>query len=316
MNLFNPEHTEPRYRIIFSRLFLLLQLLLLPVSADCFDIVDADGTAHQFDAPATRIISLYAAHTENLAVMGAASSLIGISSSDTYPDEILDKPRFSHHDSLEKFIDADPDCILIRPMISRSKPDLIKKLRAYGITVISMQPTSFAELYPYWSALGKISGTEAEAEHMASLFKTQLHTIEEAHKNIPISEKPRVYFESIHARMRTFSPDSISMFCLRAAGGINIADDATSRHGTNIADYTKERILAKAHVIDVFLAQSGRMNRITVREIVEEPGFGAIKAVRNGHVYLIDEHVVSRPTPRLLEGIGQIRQLIYRKSSS
>ena len=49
-----------------------------------------------------------------------------------------------------------------------------------------------------------------------------------------------------------------------------------------------------------------------VEEIVEEPGFRAIKAVRNGRIYLIDEYLVSRPTPRLLQGIKTIHQLLYQ----
>lgn len=295
---------------------LVILLLFVPAGAHGFDIVDSDGIIHQFSEPAKRIISLYPAHTENLVELGAETSLLGIAKSDTYPDSILAKPRFSHHDSLEKIIAAAPDCILVRPMILRSKPNLIKKLRAYGIPVISLQPTSFAELYPYWRSLGKISGNVSKAEQMIHSFQKELSDIQKTHEHVPISEKPRVYFESIHARMRTFSPDSISMFCVYAAGGINIAEDAVSRNGTNIADYSKERILAKAHDIDVFLAQSGRMNRITYDEIINEPGFGAIKAIREKAVYLVDEHLVSRPTTRLLEGIREIRQLIYPQSSA
>ena len=112
--------------------------------------------------------------------------------------------------------------------------------------------------------------------------------------------------------MRTFAPESISIFCLTTAGGINVAGDAVSRRGTNIAGYSKERILAKAEEIDVYLAQSGRMNRISVEQIINEPGFRAIKAIRSGRIYLIDEYLVSRPTPRLLQGIKTIHQLLYQ----
>jgi len=303
--------------IIRVLLFAVLHLLLLqPQSARSIEIVDNGGIAHHFEQPAERIISLYPAHTENPLALGASSSLLGISRSDTIPESLPAIARYSHHDSLEKFIAADPDCILIRPMIERSKPDLIRKLRAYGIPVISLQPTSFTELYPYWRALGSLSGTGAKAENMIATFNKELEEIRSVHADLPHSQRPRVYFESIHARMRTFSPDSISIFTLQAAGGINIAVDAVSRHGTNIAGYSKERILAKSHEIDVFLAQSGRMNRITVDMIVNEPGFGAIKAVRENRVYLIDEDLVSRPTIRLLEGIRQIQQLIHHQPLS
>ena len=80
---------------------------------------------------------------------------------------------------------------------------------------------------------------------------------------------------------------------------------------TNIAAYGKERILARASEIDVFLAQSGTMNQPTVELIKSESGFKAIQAVKTGQVYIIDERLVSRPTLRLLEGIFEIGQILY-----
>ena len=68
--------------------------------------------------------------------------------------------------------------------------------------------------------------------------------------------------------------------------------------------------------IDVFLAQSGRMNRVSRSQIINEPGFGAIKAIQNDRVYLVEEHLVSRPTTRLLEGITHINKLLYNEHDS
>ena len=296
---------------IFRYLIPLILLLFCPQPGNGFQITDSVGTTHSFAAPAQRIISLYPAHTENLATIGASDKLIGISTSDSYPTGVLDKPKFSYHDSVEKFIQADPDCILIRPMISRSNPNLISKLREYGIKIVSLQPTTINELYDYWQNLGIISGFQHQAAKMINDFQLEIDAIRADVVHVPAELRPRVYFESIHSRMRTFAPESISIFCLTTAGGINIAADAVSRRGTNIAGYSKERILAKAEEIDVYLAQSGRMNRISVEQIIDEPGFRAIKAVRSGQIYLIDEYLVSRPTPRLLQGIRTIRQLLY-----
>ena len=300
--------------IIISRYLIALLIWLLFFSArqgGAFEIIDSVGTAHTFSTPASRIISLYPAHTENLVAIGASHTLIGISTSDTYPTAVLDKPRFSYHDSVEKFIQAAPDCVLIRPMISRSNPNLIDKLRDYGIRIVSLQPTKVTELYEYWQTLGKIAGFEQQALEMISSFQREIKSIRVSLTQVPAELRPRVYFESIHSRMRTFAPESIAIFCLTTAGGINVATDAVSRRGTNIAGYSKERILAKAGEIDVYLAQSGRMNTISVKQIIEEPGFGALKAVRSGRIYLIDEYLVSRPTPRLLQGIRTIHQLLY-----
>lgn len=302
----NNRHCTYGYLIILIALF-----IWCPLPSSALEITDSVGQSHNFTAPAARIISLYPAHTENLVAIGASEALIGISSSDSYSAAVLDIPRFSYHDSIEKFIQADPDCVLIRPMISRSNPNLIRKLRDYGIRIVSLQPTSVAELYDYWRTLGAISGFAPQAEEMIGRFQREIGSIQAAVEEISPQQRPKVFFESIHSRMRTFSPESISIFCLTTAGGINVAVDAVSRRGTNIAGYSKERILAKADEIDVYLAQFGRMNRISVEQIAAEPGFGALKAVRSGQVYLIDEHLVSRPTPRLLEGIRMIHKILY-----
>jgi iron complex transport system substrate-binding protein len=53
------------------------------------------------------------------------------------------------------------------------------------------------------------------------------------------------------------------------------------------------------------------MNPVDVETIINEPGFGAIKAIQNGQVYLIAEELVSRPTLRILEGIEQLNTLFF-----
>jgi len=101
------------------------------------------------------------------------------------------------------------------------------------------------------------------------------------------------------------------IFALETAGGINIASDARASRNTNIAVYGKEQILAKASQIDVFLAQKGVMNAVSIEQIKKEPGFSVIKAIKNNQIYLIDENIVSRPVPRLYKGILTIGRILY-----
>ena len=258
-----------------------------------------------------RIISLYSAHTENLVSLGASEQIIGISSADDYPPSILHKPRFSYREGPEKFIAAGADLILIRPMIERSASHLLKKLRQAGITIISLQPTSLEEIPAYWKTLGQLTGRESEAREMIHTFNSGLQAMAAKIKKIPMAKRPHVYFESIHKKMKTFAPQGIAAFVLKQAGGINVADDATQVRRTNIAAYGKERILAKAREIDIFLAQHGRMNPVSIKQIRSESGFQAIKAVRENRIYLIEEALVSRPGLRMLEGIEKVHAILY-----
>jgi len=292
-------------------MLVLTGILLFVSLAQAASIMDEEGRKIDFAGPFRRIISLYPAHTENLASLGLDREIIGISDSDDYPPELLARPRFSYKDDPEKFIAARPDLVLVRPMIERSYPQLLDKLRQAGVVVVSLQPTDLEEIFVYWQKLGSLTGREKRALEMVKHFKEELAAMQKTVQAIPDSRRQRVYFEAIHNKMKTFAPESIAIFVLEQAGGVNVAADAPRVRETNIAAYGKERILARGEGIDVFLAQQGRMNPVNQSLIANEPGFAAIKAVREGKIHLIDERLVSRPTLRILEGVRQVRQLLY-----
>ncbi len=286
-------------------------LLLCGRALASYDFVDDSGQAVAVSAPFKRIVSLYPAHTENLFMLGLDKEIVGVSTGDDYPPEAAGKVRFTYRDDPERLIAVKPDLVLIRPMIFRGHRAFVSSLQAAGITVVSLQPNTVEEMFEYWKRLGALTGRSMEADESIDRFTRGLQQIRDRVAHVPESQRPRVYFESVHSKMKTFSPESMAVFALENAGGIDVARDAKPVRGTNIAEYGKERILARAGEIDVYLAQNGTMNRVTVDDVVNEPGFGAIKAVQQRKVFLVDETMVSRPTMRLLEGIGAVQRLLY-----
>ncbi len=291
-----------------KRLLCVVVLLCYVGLAFAGPIVDADGRVTVVEKPFQRIISLYPAHTRNLLDMGAKKQIVAVGRSD---HQMQSLPKLSFRDDPERLLALRPDLVLIRPMISRAYPQLVSRLEQSGVRVVSLQPAAMDALFRYWQTLGRLSGHEQEAKRMITSFGRGLAEINRKVRRIPQAERKRVYFESIHKRMKTFAPGSMAIFVLESAGGINVAADAVQVRKTNIAAYGKEHILAKAGVIDVFLAQQGRMNPVTVEMIKNEPGFQVIKAVKNNRIYLVDEKLVSRPTMGLLEGISQVFNLLY-----
>ena len=272
-------------------------------------VVDQANRRIAVQKPFKRIISLYGAHTENLYSLELGEQIIGVSRHEDYPPQALKKPVFSYHDDPEKFLVARPDLVLIRPMIDRGYPHFVSRLEKSGITVVSLQPGTIKEMYTYWNILGVLTGKPERASNMIANFKNAVGVLQST--TDLIRAKKRVYFEAIHSKMKTFSPDSMAIFALETAGGVNVAHDARPVRKTNIAGYGKERILSRGNEIDVYLAQYGAMNRPTVALIKNEPGFQAIKAVINNEIFIVDERIVSRPTFRLLNGIVQIGKILY-----
>ncbi|MBM9513809.1 ABC transporter substrate-binding protein [Desulfogranum marinum] len=283
-----------------------------PSMAEVTVITDSDKRTLVFKKPFTRIISLYPAHTRNLMDLGATDAIIATGRSD---DQLPNLAKVHFRDDPERLIALRPDLVLIRPMISRSYPQLIKRLQQVNIQVASLQPSGIDELLSYWTTLGKLTGKEQESMGLISLFSQRRHDLQQQLAAVPETQRKRVYFEAIHKRMKTFAPQSMAMFVLETAGGINMAADAPQVRSTNIAAYSKERILAKADQIDVFLAQQGRMNPVTIEEIRNEAGFAMIKAVRENQIFLIDEKLVSRPTMSLLDAAAIIMEILYPEAT-
>ena len=276
-------------------------------SADA--VIDQAGRKIIIHQPYHRIISLYGAHTENLFALGLDTEIIGVSRHEDYPPGALDKPVFSYHDDSEKFLAARPDLVLVRPMIDSGYPQLTARLEKSGIKVVSLQPGTIDEMFIYWQILGSLTGRSERAAGMIANFQKAILDFKAL--TATIAQRKGVYFEAIHSKMKTFSPDAMAMFALETAGGVNVAADATPVRNTNIAYYGKERILARADEIDIYLAQSGAMNRPSISLIKNEVGFQIIKAVQNDQIYIVDERIVSRPTYRLLSGITKIGEILY-----
>jgi len=295
----------------FKNITGIILFIIFVFSFNCSAVTlkDKKGRLIVFEKPFTRIISLYGAHTENLYHLGLEDVIVGVSINDTFPSQVDKKPKFSYHDDSEKFLAFMPDLVLIRPMIDNGYPKLMNRLEKSGITVVSLQPSGINELYDYWLKLGLLTEKNQQAKQMIQNFKQKTDWIRT--KTSRIQVRKRVYFQAIHTRMKTFTQDAMAIFALETAGGINVASDAKASRNTNIAIYGKEQILAKALQIDVFLAQKGVMNAVSIKQIKNEPGFNIIKAIKNNQIYLIDENIVSRPVPRLYKGIVSIGMLLY-----
>jgi len=306
--MFKPSRCIIRF-INFITGLVFLTLLFFPGFCPALSLTDHHQRRIVFDQPFQRIISLYGAHTENLYCLGLEDQIVGISINDILPENAAEKHKFSYHDDPEKFLAFAPDLVLIRPMIDNGYPELIQRLEKSGITVVSLQPSDINEMYDYWRTLGLLTGKTEAAEKIIREFKDKTDHLRSLTQGL--HSKKKVYFEAIHTKMKTFTKGAMPIFVLETAGGINIASDALASRDTNIAVYGKEQLLSKASEIDVFLAQSGIMNSVSIETIKNEPGFNIIKAIKNNQIYLIDENIISRPVPRLYQGMVTVGRILY-----
>ena len=273
--------------------------------------IDDVGKEISLDAPAERIISLYSAHTENLYSLGAEERLIGNYHTAIYPPEAAKLAVYDYSADPEKVISADPDLVIIRPLIARKAPDFVKALENAGICVVALYPDSLDKFDDYINKLAKLTGTEDKADELLDEFHSGLAEITALTKDA--NPKLSVFFETTETNIRTTTPESMPGMAITMAGGINAASDAVaSEEGGTIAEYGIERVLEKADDIDVYVSQRGAMNSGgSLESIAERDGYDVIKAVKDNRVYTINEKLISSTTFRYVKGVREMARFLY-----
>lgn len=280
-------------------------------AAAAISFIDDDGVQINLDAPASRIISLYSAHTENLFELGAGERLIGGHTTCVYPPEAAQTATFDYNGDPEYVIAAEPELVLIRPFIRRKVPDYVEELEKAGITVVSLYPESYDDFAGYIRKLALLTGTEEIAEQKLSQFYASIEEIQAL--TAAIADKQTVFFESTEVNIRTVSEGSMPDRAIEFAGGLNLAEGAAPMTaGSSIAEFGVERVLEHAADIDVYISQRGAMNSGgNLISIGERAGYDTIKAVQDGRVYLINEKLISSPTFRYYKGIRETARFLY-----
>ncbi|BDG59104.1 ABC transporter substrate-binding protein [Caldinitratiruptor microaerophilus] len=250
-----------------------------------------------------RILSLAPSNTEILFAVGAGDRVVGRTDYCDYPPEAQKVPSVGGivDPNVEKMVSLKPDVVF---MIGGSEP-LRQKLEGdLGMTAVVLDPKTLDEVYAKIRLVGRIVDKTAEAEQVVARMQERVAAIEARVRDIPPSERPTVFYEVWPDPLMTAGPGSFIDDLIRRAGGVNVAADA----GQPWAQYSLEAVIKHdPAVILTPSAESGKALKDRAR-----PGWEKIRAVREGRVYVLpDQNVVSRPGPRLVDGLEQIARLLH-----
>ncbi len=119
--------------------------------------------------------------------------------------------------------------------------------------------------------------------------------------------KPRVYWEldaTDPSKPYTVGPGTFVNDIIGLAGGVNVFANASAAYPQISAEQV---VSANPEVIILPDAAYG----ISVESVLQHPGWQNIDAVKNKHVYPIDDAIVSRPGPRVVDGLEAAAKLIH-----
>lgn len=244
-----------------------------------------------------RIVSLAPANTEILFALGAGDRVVGVTSYDDYPKQVESIAKVGDFagPNIEAVAAAKPDLVLVTGGV---QADVIEKLEKLGATVVSVDPQSLQGLYDDIAEIGQAVGAEKEATAVVSDMKRAVASVEQAVAN---REPVSAFVEIGQNPLYTVGSGTLIDELITIARGKNIVTES------GYVPYSAEQVL-KADPV-VYMATAGSMS--DPQALKKRAGFKKLSAVRNERVFILDDNLVSRPGPRVVEGLGQIARGLH-----
>lgn len=267
---------------------------------------DGMGRSIELAAPAQHIVSLAPSNTEILFALGAGKQVIGRDEVSDFPAEAKAIPSIgSALDKLntEAIVALKPDLVLAAEINS---PEQVKALEDLKVPVYWLSnPKSFDDLYTNLATVGKLTGRSDEAAKLTESIKARYAAV--IQKVAAAATQPKVFYEidgTDPTKPWTTGPGSFIDTMLSLAGAKNVGAALKDQ----FAQISSEELVAQNP--DVILLGDAPYG-VTVESVGQRPGWQALKAVKTKAIYTFDDNLVSRPGPRLIDGLETLARLLH-----
>jgi iron complex transport system substrate-binding protein len=260
-------------------------------------ITDDAGREVTIETEPMRIVSLAPANTEIVAALGLTDRLVGVTTFDDYPPEVTELPEVGDFvaPNIEAIAAAEPDLILGTTGV---QAETIVQLEELGAAVVAVDPQSLVAVFDAIVTVGEATGAVSEAGELTSEMQTELDEIE---ATVEGAEAPRTFLEIAQDPLFTAGPGTLLDDLIVVAGGTNVVAEE------GYVGYSLEQLVADDP--EVYLATLGSMS--DPADLEARAGYEDLSAVAASRVYVLDDNLVSRPGPRVVEGVRQIAEALH-----
>jgi len=248
-----------------------------------------------------RIVSLAPSITETLFALGLDSAIAGVTDYCDFPEPARSKPRVGGmlNQNIERIVELKPDLVLMSA--SGNIQTDYEKLKGLAIPVFVSHPRTIDGVIKSIRDIGDLTGRDVKAESLATALRNRR--------------------SEISAQLSGKSPRKvlllISLNPIIVAGEGTFLDELiTCAHGENITRgsrmaypvLSREEILR--HRPDVIIATNDIVKSADAI-ISAYPEWKSLPAIRHRRIAVLDASILSRPGPRVLDGLEAIAEAIH-----
>lgn len=243
-----------------------------------------------------RVASLSPAVTEILFGLEQQKKIVCTDKFSDWPEAARALPHLPEHQKIDvaALSAFDPLMVFTQTLVQEK---LAAKLKDEGFAVIHQDPRSIADIYESIRQFGMLLDCSARAE---ALIATMQQGFNDTKRKAGLfARRPKVYVEEWHhppMASGNWVPEVVKL-----AGGtpFPLEPGAPSR----------EVSLAEIAAFDpdlIVLSICGAGSVASKELLTSRAGWSDLRAVRENHVFVIDDSLLNRPGPRLTEGAKRI----------
>ncbi len=272
--------------------------------AEGISLVDGLGREVHLDAPAARIVSVAPSNTEILYAIGAGDQVVGRDEFADYPPAAASIPSVGGsmgEFNAEAIVALEPDLVLAAEI---NTPELVNQLEKLGLTVYYLSnPKTIEEMYVNLEIVAQLSGQDV-SDLIASL-KERVAAVDE--KIATVSSRPTVFYEmdgSDPSKPWTYGLGTFGDLLIARAGGDNIGGDSDNPYPQLSLE---QIVVADPSIIILGDAAWG----VSPEAVAARAGWETIAAVKSNQIYPIDDNLITRPGPRLVDGLEELAKILH-----
>jgi iron complex transport system substrate-binding protein len=201
---------------------------------------------------------------------------------------------------VEKIVGLETDLVIAGGNFFND-PAAIAQLRELGVPVVVTYAPDIATVLKDIELIGTAVGLASEARDLTAAMRADFDQVAAATADLP---RPRVFYElDATTDIYTAADDSFIAEMIELAGGVPITTGST----TDFAISIEKLVTADPEVIVLGDSVYG----VTPEAVAARPGWGVMTAVKAGDIRGVNDLVVTRPGPRLVEGLRELALAIH-----
>jgi iron complex transport system substrate-binding protein len=263
------------------------------------EVIDDAGRQIRVPQKPTRVVSLSPHLTEIVFAVGGEGELVGVTSYCDYPAKAKTLPQVGDtiQPEIKRIVELKPQLVLVST--SAQMKDFRRQMDEANIPYYVTNPRSLEGIFRMILTIGDLLGQKSNAEKLVADMRSRARTIEEKVKDKQVVP---VFYQISPEPVFTAGRDSYITDIIRIAGGQNVAA-ALPDAWTPVRDTSN--FLAQPEAVIIPVSGAATKKKLDVAPFLQNSD-----AVTNNRVYGINDYLLARPGPRIVDGLEELARVL------